>query len=354
MSGIEFDNLLQPVSAAEPSGKNTEYDPAYQELLGAAAGEPERRMGDSVVPRVEPDWNLAVSLAVDLLSRSKDLRIAIVLSNALLRTEGFTGLDHGLSLTLRLLTNFWDSIHPQLDPDDNDDPTARVNTLLNLCGLETFVNPVRAIPLTTSRVFGAVSLRDVEIGEGKASAPAHADKSSVDPASINAAFQDCEFEQLRETATAVSSTLRSVKKIEAFVSDKVGAARAPDLSPLANLLSRIEALLRNHLSERAEKTGQEAPVAPGDSAPGQSDLIPSQQVTPARPMSGEIANREDVIRMLDKLCEYYVRNEPSSPVPMLLKRAQRLVTKDFIDIVRDLAPEALAKMEAIRGKEGDS
>mgnify|MGYP003574708658 FL=1 len=188
MSGIEFDNLLQPVSAAEPSGKNTEYDPAYQELLGAAAGEPERRMGDSVVPRVEPDWNLAVSLAVDLLSRSKDLRIAIVLSNALLRTEGFTGLDRGLSLTLRLLTNFWDSIHPQLDPDDNDDPTARVNTLLNLCGLETFVNPVRAIPLITSRVFGAVSLRDIEIGEGKASAPAHAHKSSVDPASINAAF----------------------------------------------------------------------------------------------------------------------------------------------------------------------
>lgn len=360
MSGIEYDKLLQPVSSTEPSGKNTEYDPAFQDLLHAATGEPERSMGDSTVPRVEPDWNLAVSLAVDLLLRTKDVRIAVVLSNALLRTEGFAGLARGLTLTLRLLTDFWDNIHPQLDPEDNNDPTARVNALLNLCGLEAFLNPVRATPLVTSRVFGAVSLRDIEISEGKAPTPAPAEKPPLDPASINAAFQDCEIEQLRETATAVAGILGSIRKIEAFVTDKVSAVQAPDLSPIANLFARIDTLLSKYLAERTEGTegtegtDQESPIAPGDAEPVQADANPGEKAINTQPMTGKISNREDVIRTLDRLCDYYVRNEPSSPVPLLLRRAQRLATKDFIDIVRDLAPEALAKIEAIRGAEGDS
>ncbi|MGV8370865.1 hypothetical protein ACV33F_30545, partial [Pseudomonas aeruginosa] len=50
---------------------------------------------------------------------------------------------------------------------------------------------------------------------------------------------------------------------------------------------------------------------------------------PAPRASGEIANREDVLRQLDRLLEYYVRHEPSSPVPVLLKRAKTLVTADL-------------------------
>jgi type VI secretion system protein ImpA len=58
-----------------------------------------------------------------------------------------------------------------------------------------------------------------------------------------------------------------------------------------------------------------------------------------------------VLRILDALCDYYARNEPSSPVPMLLTRAKRLVDKSFIDIIRDLAPAGLAEAEVIGGVE---
>ena len=64
----------------------------------------------------------------------------------------------------------------------------------------------------------------------------------------------------------------------------------------------------------------------------------------------EINSREDVIRVLDKICQYYQRFEPSSPIPMLLQRSKRLVSADFMDIVRDLAPDALAQVENLRGK----
>jgi type VI secretion system protein ImpA len=69
---------------------------------------------------------------------------------------------------------------------------------------------------------------------------------------------------------------------------------------------------------------------------------------------GEITSRNEVIRALDAVCGYYERNEPSSPVPILLRRAQRLVSKNFMDIMRDLAPSGMSDIEKIQGPEGDS
>lgn len=58
--------------------------------------------------------------------------------------------------------------------------------------------------------------------------------------------------------------------------------------------------------------------------------------------------------MLDLICDYYARCEPSSPVPLLLKRAKRLVFMDFIEIIKDLAPDGLSQVELIRGQESSS
>jgi type VI secretion system protein ImpA len=68
-------------------------------------------------------------------------------------------------------------------------------------------------------------------------------------------------------------------------------------------------------------------------------------------VQGEIRSRADVVRTLDALCDYYARNEPSSPVPMLLTRAKRLVDKGFMEIMRDLAPAGVSEAELIAGPE---
>ena len=71
-------------------------------------------------------------------------------------------------------------------------------------------------------------------------------------------------------------------------------------------------------------------------------------------LSGEIQSREDVVRALDKIVDYFNRNEPSSPLPILMTRAKRLVSKSFIEIVRDLAPAGTTEAEALRGVEGSN
>jgi type VI secretion system protein ImpA len=55
------------------------------------------------------------------------------------------------------------------------------------------------------------------------------------------------------------------------------------------------------------------------------------------------------MRRIDEICDYYARSEPSSPVPLLLRRAQRLVGKNFLDLLRDLAPGGVNEMEVISG-----
>jgi type VI secretion system protein ImpA len=65
----------------------------------------------------------------------------------------------------------------------------------------------------------------------------------------------------------------------------------------------------------------------------------------------EINSREDVIRVLDKIVSYYERAEPSSPIPLLIKRSKRLVSASFLDIVRDIASDGLAQVENLRGKD---
>ena len=57
------------------------------------------------------------------------------------------------------------------------------------------------------------------------------------------------------------------------------------------------------------------------------------------------------MRALDEIIRYFERAEPSSPVPLLLRRAQRLVDKNFLDILRDLAPDGVQQAELFRGSE---
>ena len=68
---------------------------------------------------------------------------------------------------------------------------------------------------------------------------------------------------------------------------------------------------------------------------------------------GRIENSQDVVRRLDELCEYYAKNEPSSPIPLLLERAKRLVDKSFLDLLNDLAPGGVSELQVVSGRTDD-
>lgn len=339
-----LDSLLQPIAADAPCGADLEYDPAFLELERLSESKPEQQMGNTIVPAQEPDWKAVAERALALLGKTKDLRIAIKIVRALLHTEALSGFAAGMALMRGMVETFWDDLYPKLDPADGNDPTFRVNILMGLCDPATFIERIRTIPLVSARTFGRFSLRDMAIASGEIAPPAGTDPPKT--AAIDGAFNECPVPDLLATAQAVRSALEALGAIEAFVGGKVGAASGPNFAKLTDMLRAAEKVLATHLTRRG--VGVEA--AAGQDGDGAA-AAGSAPVAFAASIAGEVNSREDVIRLLDKICAYYERVEPSSPIPILLQRSKRLVSASFLDIVRDIAPDGLSQVENLRGKD---
>jgi type VI secretion system protein ImpA len=340
MALIDTENLLQPISEGEPSGSNLDYDPAFLAFERTAAGKPEQQMGETVVPGEPPDWRAVETQAVELLGRTKDLRVVGRLVQSLLHRYGFHGLFEGLSLLKQMLEKYWGPLHPQLDPEDNNDPTIRL-TALGFLADSDFIAIVKAAPMVKSRSFGAISLREIAVASGEI--PPSAGAPAIEMTAVEGAFQEVEIETLESAVQAIQSALGEVRAIEALFNQTLNVP-CPDVAGLIKVLRQADQFASQRLASRK---GVDAPAdVDGAQVNGSG--------APAVRMSGEILSRDDVVRTLDKICAYYTRSEPSSPLPILLQRCKRLATMSFIDIVREMAPEGLAHVEIIAGKQGDS
>lgn len=346
MGDVDIVALGQPIGEEDPCGPNLEYDPVFQDLERAAEGKPETQFADAE----PPDWKQVKSLALQLLQRSKDLRVVASLSNAVLELDGWPPFAASVALMQQLLTNYWDQVHPQLDPDDGD-PTLRVNAIAALCHPAGTLHSVRTVPLVSSPRVGRFSFRDIEIATGKVSVDLPEDEQPKLTA-VNAAFLDADIEALKTDATALEEAANSIRAIEATLTDRLGSSQAPDLSDLSNELSNCHRIVIEQLAARG--VGQGSAESTGAAADADTETAPGAVAAAAGPPSGEIRNREDIVQLLDKICDYYSRFEPASPVPLLLIRARRLVRMDFLAIMRDLAPDAVAQVEALRGQSGET
>jgi type VI secretion system protein ImpA len=92
------------------------------------------------------DYRQVTTLARQLLeSKTKDLRLAVWLTEAQTKLSGFEGLASGLQLVKELLERFWETLYPELDEDGDAD--MRAAPLGWLGGQDLLV---RSLPLTDS------------------------------------------------------------------------------------------------------------------------------------------------------------------------------------------------------------
>jgi type VI secretion system protein ImpA len=333
--------FLDPLEGELPTGSDLEYDPDFLALERAAAPRAERAIGDAVKAAEEPDWDEVASLATGLLERSRDLRVATHLTTAWLRTGGMAGWAAGLELIRGLLENHWDGVHPQLDAEDDDDPTARVNAVATIANPLGLLGYFRNTPFVQSPRVGRFSLRDLRIANGTLKVDA-GDEALPSMTELEACCLDCPEEQLTGTLAALTSALEHAKAIDQVFNDRIGTA-GPDLKPLLTDSYELKKFVEAQASRRN-------PAATTDAdSEGGTDGGETSAAGPRASVPGRIETPQDVLRRLDELCEYYARCEPSSPVPLLLRRAQRLVGKTFFDLLRDLAPGGVSEMEVIAG-----
>src|ERR1043165_5469518 len=338
---INVDDLLKPIADDKPCGEDFTYHPSFQNLETLSRGKPETQFSQAE----EPDWKEVRDGAIEVLGQSKHLMAGVILTVSLTKIGGLEGLRDGLATIRGMNEKYWNDLYPKLDPDDNNDPTERINILNNLStGGEPykFTSHVKQIVVCESPAMGRVTLGQIIVAKEKANAKPDEEKSKGDTGpdlnQIQAAFRDAGPEAARATLTAVTETIGHAQGIENFLDSTIGAGRGANFETLDKLLEEMKRAVEPYAGDG----GAPAEVPAGEEGAAAAGTRPAPRGGPG--VSGTIQSRADVLKALDLICDYYRNHEPSSPVPLIIQRAQRLVDKDFMEILTDLTPDAVSTL----------
>jgi type VI secretion system protein ImpA len=300
-------------------------------------------------PAEEPNWRDVRERSLALLRRAKDLRVAMYLTLALLKTDDIRGLRDGLSLLRGLLERFWDHLYPRLDPDDDDDPLERVNVLQALSAATVsqqdpmkFRQRLAEVPLCNSARMGRFSLRDVQVAKGAIAVVGDEAANIPDLAVIDAAFQDTATDDLLGTSQATEQAIEHTAAITALFSKQASQGQSPDLSAFQALLGSIHKCVQDYLAKHGYGAAVQDTAGSG-----------AEAETGAVSASGEIRSAQEALLAIEKVCRYFERHEPSSPVPLLLRRARKLVSKSFLEVIQDVCPDAMGQVLMVGGVTGE-
>jgi type VI secretion system protein ImpA len=321
--------LLEAIATEHPCGESLEDT----QLL--ASFDSYGLFGRSAPLDPETDWRAIRDQSLEALARSKDFRLLTHLACALVRTEGFPAFVQTLAVAAHWLEQWGEQVFPLVD----EDAILRRSALNGFADRMAMVDGIRRTAILTHPQLGSISIRDIEIATGQLVLPA-GETATVSEEQLEGMFAATTAETLQELHSRLAGAVSSLKSIEQVMQSRWGSQAAPDFASLAVPLARTLKRVSDHLATR--------PAAPAASDSTTGDALAATS-TAATVAVGAVRTRQDATRALDAVSDFFRTNEPSSPIPLLLERAKRLVAKDFLEILADLAPDALGSAKAASG-----
>lgn len=325
---VEFEQLKSPFTPDSPCGENLEDT----QLLASFDS---FRLFGQVTPLVPtPDWRDIKSKSLAALEKSKDVRLLGHLGAAVLRTDGLPAFVAVLQGAAFWTESYWEQFYPRVE----DDAILRRNAFNSFADRMAVVDGLRRLPLVANRQLGGISLRDIEIAAGQL-APSETDTQPRDQAQVDAVFAAAPLEELTTLKAGLSEALAALKTIESRMREAGGSEAAPTFDALLAAFTQMQKVLHTQLAARGDAMDTTADEASEGVAQSGGSAV----------AVGSIRTRQDAIRALDAVASFFRQNEPSSPIPLFIERAKRLVAKDFLAVLADIAPEALGQAKAAGG-----
>ena len=317
--------LLAPIPGDNPAGENLAYDGVVDEIREARRADENLEQGEWKRDLKSADWPKVVALAsTALATRTKDLQIAAWLTEALVKLHGLPGLRDGLEVSRELLERYWDTLYPEIED-------------------ETFEARANALSWMNSQV--AAAIKEVSIARAIGGPnPSYLDYEHYNAAfkSINQIKDESEREQAREELNRwnagwtkaregtgrrfyeelfaeLNECWQQFKALDQVMDQKFGS-QTPGLSLLKTSLDDIRSLVEKIVKEKRLSEPDvldQVNAANGDEESDSGASLPS----PAHEQSGAIRSREEALRRLNEVAEYFIRTEPHSPVSYLVQRA---------------------------------
>ena len=328
---FDVDAFLQPISEQHKCGEDLSFSNDFHEIKQAKTQDDILLdQGDWVTEPKQADWSFVAIKSTELLqNKTKDIRLFTWITEAWAHLYGFEGIEKGLTLSYRILEEYWLDLHPLIEEDDDLDQ--RLGLLQGL--ITQLPNLIKQVPLTTTQPFYTLADYDKRLYQQNLIRKSSDDFSQNDKTNV-----------MEEFDLAINATHRSFQlnhfqnfqnifepweKIKVVLDTLIGL-EAPSFAnvdaQLSNLQITLKKIYRIEAVSIAQNTPPEVVASPQQSVeqPHIQELAPtmnnqSQYSFQATPQS-HIQNREQALVVLNQISQYFKENEPHSPVSYMLEK----------------------------------
>jgi type VI secretion system protein ImpA len=357
---IDFDSILVPISDEKPSGESLSYSGLYDEIRESRRADIDAAQGDWQRELKTSDFRRVIELSVPALTtETKDLQIGVWLAEAIARQHGFVGLRDGLRLAKELQVNFWETMYPEIDEGDME---GRANALEWLDKQGATIARETAITAEDNITF--VGYEDSKLFD----MPDNFESLDYDKQEKLQELKRQAEEERRVTGErwrkAKNATRRqfyedlnlvleecwnAVGELDRTIEENFDRNQMPSLTNLKKSLDEIRDLVKKLLQEKRIAEPTEEELNAGTSATEEEEMSEDGTVISSGipGTSGAIKSRQDALRRLSEIAEYFRKTEPHSPVASLVFRSVRWGNMSLESLLQELVKDP-SVLEQIR------
>ena len=283
------EEFLDPISIDQPAGADMRWTSDWDRIREARRADDDLDTGKwTKRERKVADWRQVQDLCTTMLrERSKDLQLALWLTEANIKLQGFAGLRDGLYITRELMVRYWDQgLYPSMEdgPEDRAGPFEWLSNKL--------VDSIVAIPITTredqGRDYSFIDLEDARRVGSEASCKTpdgdiDAKKKKVYDQAIaeghmslemfGAAVRASKRHGYEKLSANFQQTYDEFKALEKVIDEKFGDV-APNVASCRTALSEI----RQAVADILDQKRRDEPDAPATPPPPPVPNNPAREV----------------------------------------------------------------------------
>lgn len=351
---MDFESMLRPLEGMGGAcGADMIFSSDFDAIQEARrSDDPSLSQGEWVTDVKEADWGGVVRIGADLLAnKTKDLRVAIWMTEALSKSQGLKGLKEGYELLAGLCESFWPDVHPLPEEGDME---ARIGNLDWL--VAQTIRLVRETPLTKSAK-GAFSLLDYESARAATmTIERHPDQAEelaknarLTVPLFDAARRDTPSGYFLEGMADADAARVAVERLKQILAVRMGSD-SPVFGGVMDALGDVYAAYRRYAGEAGAlvESGQKVGVREVPAVVASAGVDEA-----ANAVSGPIQSREQALRQLAEIAVFFKRTEPHSPVAYLAEKAAKWGTMPLHEWLRSVVKDdtALLRVEELLGVE---
>jgi type VI secretion system protein ImpA len=330
---MDVEELLAPVSAEAPTGDDLAYDAERGIIEQAFDSSASIDTSGETSGGADIDWRPIINMIEQQSARTKDVWLAVYLCRAGAKSGQLALVETGVHYLAGLLERYWEAVHPQLEEYGFQ---GRKGPCESLGRRAEFLGPLERTPLLEHPRLGRFSGADfVRFRAGAEAADGYG--------MFRAALAETPDEALTEIVGRLDAIAGAIKRADAVLTANADGDTGANFQPTYDLLGQMKRAVQSFTS--APAAAEAAPEAESNADGAAGDSGATSGGGPR--IGGRVESREDVVKALDAIADYYRRREPTSPVPAALLRVREWVNLDFLALLEDIAPNSLDEAKRV-------